>query len=130
MVTDLPSPPAKEPVMDTTQTYKSHAEAATQLGLYVELNAKPDKIDAVAHFLKSAQSLVEAESGTVTWYALRIGESTFAIFDTFANDSDREAHLNGEVANALMENARELLTDIPVIRKCDVLAAKFPLPAV
>ncbi len=116
--------------MDTAQIYESDAEAATQLGLYVELNAKPDKIDDVAHFLKSAQDMVEAETGTITWYALRIGEATFAIFDTFANESDREAHLNGEVAKALMNNARELLTDIPVIRKCEVLAAKFPLSAV
>jgi quinol monooxygenase YgiN len=120
----------KEFVMDTAQIYASDTEAATQLGLYVELDAKPDKIGEVADFLKSAQGLVEAEPGTISWYALRIGEARFAIFDTFANESDREAHLNGDVAKALMDNARELLTDIPMIHKCEVLAAKFPMSAV
>lgn len=116
--------------MDTAQIYESDAESATQLALYVELDAKPDRINEVADFLKSAQAMVEAEPGTLSWYALRIGESRFAIFDTFANESDREAHLNGDVAKALMDNARELLTDIPMIHKVEVLAAKFPLSAI
>ncbi|HVZ30100.1 MAG TPA: antibiotic biosynthesis monooxygenase [Asticcacaulis sp.] len=111
--------------MDTIYAPDGRAAAATQLALYVELDAKPDKIDEVIAFLESAQNLAQAEEGTVSWYALRIGETRFAIFDTFSDESDREAHLNGDVAKALMSKARDLLTDIPMIHKCEVLAAKI-----
>ena len=95
-----------------------------QLALYVELEAKADRIDDVAAFLKSAQPLVDAENGTLSWYALRIGEARFAIFDTFANESDREVHLGGEVAKALMAHAPDLLASQPLIHKGEVLAVK------
>ncbi len=95
-----------------------------KLGLYVELDARPDTIEEVAAFLKSAESLVASEPGTLGWYALRIGDSRFAIFDTFANESDREAHLNGQVARMLMNKAPDLLTHAPQIHKCEILAAR------
>ena len=73
----------------------------------------------------------EAEPGaalrlTVTWYALRLGPSTFGIFDTFPGDAGRQAHLNGRVAAALMAKAGELLSQPPKIEQVDVLAAKLP----
>jgi quinol monooxygenase YgiN len=98
----------------------------TNVALYVELNAKPGKEDKVASFLASAQSLVAAESGTVTWFAVRFEGSTFAIFDAFNDEAGRAAHLGGQVAAALLAHADELLATPPQIRKADVLADKLP----
>ncbi|HJP62547.1 MAG TPA: hypothetical protein VJ844_03855 [Mucilaginibacter sp.] len=78
----------------------------------------------MAEFLKSALPLAEAETGTVRWYALQIGPSTFGIFDTFADYTGRDAHLNGEIAKALMAHAEELLAASPVIEKVELLAIK------
>ena len=96
----------------------------TSVSLYVELNAKPGKEDELASFLASAQSLVAAESGTVTWFAVRYDRSTFAIFDAFNDEAGRTAHLRGQVAAALLARADELLATAPQIRKADVLADK------
>jgi len=98
----------------------------TTKALFVELHAKSGREEDVAAFLKSAQSLVDAEAGTVAWFAVRFDKSTFAIFDAFDGDEGRDAHLNGKVAEALMANAAELLASAPQIRKADVLADKLP----
>jgi quinol monooxygenase YgiN len=95
-----------------------------KLGLWVMLKAKAGKEAEVAAFLKSAVPLVEAEPDTLSWFALQIGPSTFGIFDTFAAESGRDAHLSGKVAAALMSRAPELLADAPSIEKIDLLAVK------
>jgi quinol monooxygenase YgiN len=92
--------------------------------LWVQLKAKPGKEKEVADFLTGALPLVEDEPATRTWYALRIGESTFGIFDTFDDDEGRDAHLSGKVAEALMGRADELFSEPPQIDHGDVLAAK------
>ncbi|QRM54922.1 antibiotic biosynthesis monooxygenase [Sinorhizobium sp. BG8] len=94
--------------------------------LYVPLEAKPGKEQAVADFLRSGLPLVEAEPGTVAWFGLQTGPSSFAIFDVFPDEASREAHLSGKVAAALMAKAEELFARPPEIRKLDVLAAKLP----
>ena len=71
------------------------------LSILVQLEAKPGKEDEVEKFLKSALPLVQAETGTTTWYALKMGPSKFGIFDTFADEKGRNAHLGGEVAKAV-----------------------------
>ena len=93
-------------------------------GILARMEAKPGKEDEVAKFLEGALPLVEDESGTVTWYAFRISQSEFAIFDTFEDDSGRQAHLSGKVAEALMANASELLASPPDIKPVDLLASK------
>ncbi len=95
-----------------------------KLGLWVMLKAKAGKEAEVAAFLKSAVPLVEAEPETLSWYALQIGPSTFGIFDTFAAEPGRDAHLSGKVAAALMAKAPELLAEAPSIQKIDLLAVK------
>ncbi len=95
-----------------------------KLALLARLEAKPGKEQQVADFIKNALPLAEAEPGTVRWYALQIGPSTFGIFDTFADEVGRDAHLGGEIAKALMAHADELLTVPPVIEKVDLLAVK------
>jgi quinol monooxygenase YgiN len=95
-----------------------------KVALWVMLKAKTGKEDEVVEFLKSAVPLVEAEQGTLAWYALQIGPSTFGIFDTFSGDAGRNAHLGGKVAAALMAKAPELLAEAPSIQKVDLLAVK------
>ncbi len=94
--------------------------------LLAQMEAKPGKEQEVEAFLKAALPLAQAEAGTTVWYALRIGPSTFGIFDTFAAESGREAHLNGEIAKALMGKADELLAAPPTIAKVEILATKAP----
>jgi quinol monooxygenase YgiN len=98
----------------------------SKVALYVPLEAKPGKEKEVADFLKSALPLVDAEPGTVTWFAIQEGPSSFAIFDTFDDEAGREAHLNGKVAAALMAKADELLAKPPAINKIAILADKLP----
>lgn len=95
-----------------------------KVALYVKLHAKPGKEGEVEAFLKSAVPLVNQEPGTVTWYAIRLDPSTFAIFDTFGAEEGRQAHLNGPIAEALMAHAEELLASPPEIHQVDLVAAK------
>jgi quinol monooxygenase YgiN len=94
--------------------------------LFVRLEAKPGKQGEVEAFLRGGLPLVQAEPATTAWFALRMGPSTFGIFDAFPDESGRQAHLAGRVAAALMAQAPELLATPPVIEKIDVLAAKLP----
>jgi quinol monooxygenase YgiN len=96
------------------------------VGLLARLEAKPGKEAAVADLLKSALPLANAEAATTVWFAIRMGPSTFGIFDAFADESGRQAHLSGQIAAALMAKAPELLAVPPVIERADVLAAKLP----
>lgn len=93
-------------------------------GLFVKLVAKPGKEADVEAFLNGGLALVNDEPLTVTWYAIKFDEKTFGIFDTFAGDEGRDAHLNGKVAEALMANAADLLGEPPSIEKIDVIANK------
>lgn len=96
------------------------------VGLLVRLEAKPGKEEDVADFLRGGLALVEEEPATAAWFAIRLGPSTFGIFDAFADESGRQAHLSGRVAAALMAKASELFSQPPAIEKVDVLAAKLP----
>lgn len=96
------------------------------VGLWVRLEAKPGREDDVARFLVDAQDLVDAEQGTTSWFAARLGPTTFAIFDVFATEEGRDAHLRGAVATALGEKAADLFAEAPAIEKLDVLASKLP----
>ena len=94
--------------------------------LFVRLEAKPGKEDEVAAFLRQGLQLAQEETTTPLWFALRLGPSTFAIFDAFADETGRHRHLNGPIASALMAQASSLLAAPPVIEHLDVLGAKLP----
>ncbi len=96
-----------------------------KFALYVRLEAKPGKESELAAFLEKGLELANQETTTPLWFALRLGPSTFAIFDAFTDESSRQAHLNGPIAKALMENAPDLLAMTPVIEKVEVLGAKL-----
>jgi quinol monooxygenase YgiN len=94
--------------------------------LYVRLEAKPGQEAAVEAFVRSGLPLVEQEPATAAWFGLRLGPSTFGIFDAFADESGRQAHLAGKVATALKQKASELFATPPKIESVEVLAAKLP----
>jgi quinol monooxygenase YgiN len=100
----------------------------SKYALYVPLEAKPGKEKEVADFLRSAVPLVNAEPGTISWFAIQEGTSRFAIFDTFDDEAGRNAHLNGKVAAALMEKAKagDLFAKAPEIHRIEILADKLP----
>jgi quinol monooxygenase YgiN len=97
-----------------------------KLGLLVRLEARPGKEAEVESFLRQGLTLVQQEPATTAWFALRLGPTTFGIFDAFPDESGREAHLAGKVAAALMARAAELFSQPPKIEKVDVLAVKLP----
>jgi quinol monooxygenase YgiN len=100
--------------------------ATVNKGLWVPLEAKPGKEADLAKFLEGGRALVEDEPDTTAWFAVRLGDAQFAIFDAFLDDSGRDAHLSGSVAEALMAQADELLAQPLDIQKVDVIASKLP----
>jgi quinol monooxygenase YgiN len=122
-------------VLGTAATVSSASQVFAQTGggspqkvnvaLFVRLEAKPGKEAEVAEFLKGGLPIVEAEPATIAWFGVRLGPSTFAIFDAFPDEAGRQAHLAGKVAAALMAKAGDLLAEPPSIQKADVLASKL-----
>jgi quinol monooxygenase YgiN len=97
-----------------------------KFALFVRLEAKAGKEGDVAKFLETGLALANQEATTPLWFALRLGPSTFAVFDAFADEGGRQAHLNGPIAQALMAKAPELFAKPPVIESIDVLGVKLP----
>lgn len=97
---------------------------AVDRGLLAILEAKPGKGEELAAFLQRGRELAVAEPGTVTWYAFKLSDTTYGIFDTFTNEDGRQAHLNGKIPAALGEVGPELLARDPDIRTTDILAVK------
>jgi len=97
-----------------------------KVGLLVIMEAKPGKEQEVESFLEGGLALVNDEPGTTTWFALKMDGNRYGIFDAFGDESGRDAHLNGQVAAALMAQAEDLFSVAPTITKVDVLAAKLP----
>jgi len=95
-------------------------------GLLVRLEAKHGKDNEVEDFLSSALPLVRQENGTIAWFAVRFGRSEYGIVDFFPDQTSRDAHLNGAVANALLQKADELFETSPDIRNVEILASKLP----
>lgn len=93
-------------------------------GLLALLEAKPGKGDELGAFLKQGRELAAAESATVTWYAFKITDTTYGIFDTFEGEDGRQAHLNGQIPAALGQVASDLLATDPDIKAVDVIAVK------
>src|SRR3982750_2313032 len=96
----------------------------SRVAIWAQLEAKPGKERELEEFLKSAQPLAEREPDTVSWYAIKMGPGRYGIFDTFADENGRNAHLNGEVAKALFSKAKDLLAKPPDILKPEILAVK------
>lgn len=95
-----------------------------QLGILALLEAKPDKADELRAFLEGGRGIAVAEQGTITWYAFKVSDTTYGIFDTFETEDARQAHLNGEIPKALGQVAGDLLAKDPDIRPIDIVAVK------
>lgn len=98
--------------------------ALEKFAILARVEAKAGKEKDVLEFLQAALPLAHEEVGTVRWYALQLGPSTFGIFDTFETSEHRTAHLNGKIAAALLANAAELLAEAPIIEMVDLVAIK------
>ena len=94
------------------------------LGVLARLEAKPEKAEELGEFLKAGRDLAVAEEGTVTWYAFRIDETHYGIFDTFEDQVGLQAHLDGEIPKALAQVGPDLLASEPEIGPVDVIAVK------
>jgi quinol monooxygenase YgiN len=94
--------------------------------LFVRLEAKPGKEDEVASFLETGLKLANDEKTTLLWCSLRLGQSTFGVFDAFADDAGRKVHLEGPIAQALMARAPELFAREPIIERIELLGTKLP----
>jgi len=97
-----------------------------KLALFARLEAKPGKEKDVADFLRQGLELANQEATTLIWFALRLGPTTFAIFDAFADEPGRQRHLSGPIAQALMAQAPVLFAAPPAIEPLEVLGAKLP----
>ena len=94
------------------------------LGILAMLEARPGKGDELGAFLRAGRDLAVAEEGTVTWYAFKISDTSYGIFDTFATDDARTAHINGQIPVALANVSADLLASAPDIRLVEVVAVK------
>ena len=97
---------------------------AVKLGVLALLEAKPDKGEELAAFLRAGRDLAAAEAGTITWYAFKAGDTTYGIFDTFETEEARADHLGGQIPQALSQVGPDLLASDPDIRTIDVIAVK------
>ncbi|MDI3313381.1 MAG: antibiotic biosynthesis monooxygenase [Mycobacterium sp.] len=93
-------------------------------GILALLEAKPGKGDDLAAFLKAGRAIAAAEPQTMSWYAFKLSDTTYGIFDTFADEDGRQAHLTGQMPVELGKIADELLAKEPDIRPIDILAVK------
>ncbi|MBA2710785.1 MAG: antibiotic biosynthesis monooxygenase [Tatlockia sp.] len=98
---------------------------ANQLGLFVRLESKPGKENEIENFLKKSLELVENEADTSLWFAIRLGPSSFGIFDTFPNETGRQTHLSGKVAETLFAKAPELFAKSPLVETFETIACKL-----
>ena len=94
------------------------------LGILALLEAKAGKGEQLAAFLKAGRDLAVAEEGTVTWYAFKISDTSYGIFDTFATGDARTAHINGQIPAALAQVSADLLARAPDIQPVNLLAVK------
>ena len=113
-------------IQETSYKFKIQMKQNVTVALSVRLEAKPGKEAEVESFLRGGLSIVENEPATTTWFAIRLGPTTFGIFDEFPDQAGRQAHLAGQVAAALKARASELFAEPPKIEMVDVLAAKLP----
>ena len=97
-----------------------------KLALFARLEAKPGKENDVVEFLRQGLALANQEATTLMWFALRLGPTSFAIFDSFADEAGRQRHLSGPIAQALMAKAPTLFAAPPAIEPLEVLGAKLP----
>ena len=95
-----------------------------KFALYGRMKAKPGKEQEIEAFLKQGAQMAQAEAGTIRWFAIKEDDGAYSIFDTFNDEAGRDAHMNGEIAKALMAKASELFSEPPQIHKIEVLAEK------
>lgn len=95
-------------------------------GVLIQLEARHGLEQELETFLDAVRTKAQEELGTAAWYAWKCSRLEYGIFDMFAGDEERKAHLAGPIAQALREEADALLTHAPAIQNVDVLSSKLP----
>ncbi|HEP8974291.1 TPA: antibiotic biosynthesis monooxygenase [Pseudomonas aeruginosa] len=95
-----------------------------KLALFARLEAKPGKEKDVAAFLEAGLAMANQEPTTQMWFALKLSDSTFGVFDAFADEAAVQTHLTGPIAQALMAKSDELFISPPKIERLEVLGLK------
>jgi quinol monooxygenase YgiN len=124
MYPDWPVCHRKKAILPEVEEPHGGIKSMAKYALYVPLKAKPGKAAEVEAFLKQGAEMAKAEAGTVTWYGIKEGTDSYAVFDTFQDEAGRDAHLNGAIAKALMAKADELFSNKLEIHKIDIIADK------
>jgi quinol monooxygenase YgiN len=92
--------------------------------IWVMLKANPGKEHEVEAFLKQGATMSHDEPKTVTWYGVKLGPGMYGVFDTFDDEAGRDAHMNGDIAKALMAKAPDLFSNELKIENMEILARK------
>jgi quinol monooxygenase YgiN len=126
-----PTALASEPVIQPVEVIgNKHAFATAahevRVGLLVRMDAKPEHAAELASLLDAGEGIVADEPGTPVWFGVKISATSYAIFDAFANDADRTAHVQGKLAQTLLAKADELLATAPSIEPVEIMASKLP----
>jgi quinol monooxygenase YgiN len=121
------APPARPPTYSVlAQVGYSRGGRMVSKGNLATTIARPGREAELEAFLASAQPLAEQEPGTIAWFAIKIDDRTYGIFDVFEDEAGRQAHLNGPIAAGLMAKSDELLSQPPDLKMIDVVAGKLP----
>ncbi|VVT22374.1 Quinol monooxygenase YgiN [Rhizobium sp. EC-SD404] len=90
------------------------------------MEAKPGKKAEVEAFLRNGLPIFQNEPGTVAWFSVRIGPSTFGIFDAFFRRSrTASVPLRSPGGGPDGEGARAFASSL-IIEELEMLAAKLP----
>ncbi|MGW6280414.1 putative quinol monooxygenase [Kribbella sp. NPDC055071] len=95
-------------------------------GFLIRVEAKPDRVDEVEAMLKSAIDHVRAEGLATVWFGLRLGPTSFAIFDAFTDEAAREAHWQANATTLTNPTAATLFADSPAVQRIDIVASLLP----
>src|SRR5258708_2007690 len=95
------------------------------VGVLARFEAKPGNEAVAESCHQEALSAVQKQSGTMAWYAFRLGSTTFGVFDVFPNEESRQANFDDGAAR-VKEKDSGMIEDTFVIEKFDVLGTKLP----
>ena len=112
--------------MNPASVHGAKGKIMAKQAIWVMLKAKPGKESDVEAFLKQGAVMAKDEPQTATWYGVKMGPGVYGVFDTFADEAGRDAHMNGEIAKALMAKAPELFANADTMRieQMEILADK------
>lgn len=93
--------------------------------ILLTFKAKAGHTQEVERFLKDAEALAREEPDTTAWFAIRLDNDEYGIFDVFPDNGGRFKHLTGQIPRELAKNALSLLGSMPDMELPTVLEEKL-----